>query len=107
MKILLDECITTRFKKFILNHDVFTVYKMGLSGIKNGNLMKYCIDNHFDIILTIDKNMMFQQNLKNYPISIVVLNSKSSKIEELINFLPNFEKTVPSFEKSKSYILDL
>ncbi len=106
MKILLDECLPARFKTYLLDHDVYSVYELGLSGVKNGKLLRYCKDNHFNIILTIDKNMMYQQNLNNYPISIVVLNSKSSKIEELKTFLPEFEKNITGFEKSKAYILN-
>jgi predicted nuclease of predicted toxin-antitoxin system len=64
MKILLDECVTKRLKKHLEEFDVFTVRELGLGGIKNGNLMKYCVDNNFEILLTIDKNLLFQQNLE-------------------------------------------
>ena len=56
---------------------------MGWSGIKNGKLMTLCVEHEFDILLTIDKNLRYQQNLDKYPITIVVLNSFTSKIEEL------------------------
>ena len=62
MKILLDECVTKRLKKHLNKFDVFTVRELELSGIKNGKLMAYCSDNNFDVLLTIDKNLMFQQN---------------------------------------------
>ena len=60
MKILLDECVTKRLKKHLNNLDVFTVRELELSVIKNGKLMTFCSDNNFEILLTIDKNLMFQ-----------------------------------------------
>ena len=55
MKILLDECVTKRLKRYLEEYDVFTVRELGLGGTKNGKLMNYCVENSFDIILTIDK----------------------------------------------------
>ena len=107
MKILLDECVTKRLKKHLNNLNVFTVRELELSGIKNGKLMAYCSDNNFDVLLTIDKNLMFQQNLEKYPVTIVVLNSLSSKIEELVLFIPSFEKQINSFQKHKAYLIDV
>jgi len=63
MKILLDESVIKRLKKYLEEFEVFTVRELALSGIKNGELMTYCVENKFDILLTIDKNLMHQQNL--------------------------------------------
>lgn len=49
---------------------------------------------------------MFQQNLDRYPVSIVVFNSKTSKIEELESFIPIFKSQISSFEKNKAYLLE-
>ncbi len=85
---------------------VYTVRELQLSGIKNGKLMTYCVENSFDILLTIDKSLMFQQNLDTFPVTIVVLNSLSSKIEELVTFLPSFKLQVDKFQKYQAYIID-
>jgi predicted nuclease of predicted toxin-antitoxin system len=106
MKILLDECITKRLKKHLEEFEVFTVRELDLGGTKNGKLMTYCVENNFDLLLTIDKNLMFQQNLDLYPLSIVVLNSQTSKIEDLITFLPSFKSQVNSLQKHKAYIIE-
>ena len=106
MKILLDECVTKRLKKYLSEFEVFTVTELQLSGIKNGKLMAYCSENNFDILLTIDKNLMFQQNLDKYPVTSVVLNCFTSKIEELSTFMPSFKSKLDSFEKHRAYILD-
>ncbi len=106
MKILLDECITRRLKKHLEEFEVYTVRELELSGIKNGKLMTYCVENGFDILLTIDKNLMFQQNPEAYPVTIVLLNSLSSKIEELVTFLPSFKLQIYKLQKHQAYIID-
>ena len=57
MKILLDECVTKRLKSSFSSHEVLTVTQMKWNGIKNGKLLSLCIENNFDVLLTIDKNM--------------------------------------------------
>ncbi len=106
MKILLDECVTKRLKKYLEDYEVFTVRELELSGIKNGKLMAYCSENSFDVLLTIDKNLMFQQNLEKYPLTIAVFNCATSKIEELNRFLPSFKSQVKNFEKHKAYYIN-
>ncbi len=76
------------------------------SGIKNGKLMTLCVEHGFDILLTIDKNLQYQQNLDKHPVIIVVLNSFTSKVEDLIMLLPTFRTLLPIFEKHKVYVID-
>ncbi len=106
MKILLDECITKKLKNHLEEFEVYTVVELELSGIKNGKLMTFCVENNFDILLTIDKNLMYQQNLEKYPLTITVLNCISSKIEELVKFLPSFKSQIQDLEKYRAYIID-
>ena len=106
MKILLDECVTKRLKPYLTEFEVFTVSEMKWNGIKNSKLMTLCIDNNFDLLLTIDKNLMFQQNLEKYKLTIVVLNSSTSKIEELVLFMPSFKAQVDKLEKNRAYIIE-
>jgi len=103
MKILLDECVTKHLKPHLIGHEVSTVREMGWSGVKNGKLMTLCVENGFEILLTIDKNLQHQQNLDKYPISIVIFNSYTSKVEELIGFLPEFEAQLTSYQNHYAY----
>ena len=106
MKILLDECVTKHLKPHLTEHEVSTVREMLWGGIKNGKLMALCVEKGFDMLLTIDKNLQYQQNLDKYPLIIIVLNSFTSKVEELITFLPAFRAKLPGFEKHKVYLID-
>jgi hypothetical protein len=50
MKILLDECVTKRIKSYLSGFEVFTVFGMGWSGVKNGKLMSLCVMKQFDVL---------------------------------------------------------
>lgn len=106
MKILLDECVTKHLKPYLTDHEVFTVRELKWSGIKNGKLMTRCVEHHFDILLTIDKNLQFQQNLDKFALTIVVLNSFTSKAEELVMFLPVLRSQIEQLEKHKAYLIN-
>ncbi len=62
MKILLDECLNWRLKREFESHEVFTVQDMGWSGITNGELMAKASEQSFEVFVTINKNLPFQQN---------------------------------------------
>jgi predicted nuclease of predicted toxin-antitoxin system len=106
MKILLDECVTKRLKRYLEPFEILTVSEMGWNGMKNGRLMVACVENGFDILVTIDKNLMFQQNLEKYPVIIAVLNCKTSKVQELLEFIPSFIAQIPNLERHNAYIID-
>ena len=74
---------------------------MKWNGIKNGKLMTLCTDHNFDLLITIDKNLMFQQNLDKYNLTIAVLNSSTSKIEELVQFMPSFKHEWTSLKSTR------
>ena len=106
MKILLDECVSKRLKPYLAGYDVSTVREMQWSGVKNGKLMTLCVEHGFNVLLTIDKNLQYQQNLDRYPVTIVVLNSFTSRVDELALFIPRFEMVLPTFEQHRAYVLD-
>ncbi|WPP48813.1 DUF5615 family PIN-like protein [Catalinimonas niigatensis] len=103
MKILLDECVTKKLKFALAGSQVFTVTEMGWSGLKNGNLLTKAANENFDILLTIDKNMQHQQNVKQFPIAVVVFNVSRNKIEEFQPLLKIFYRDISSFKKGKVY----
>jgi hypothetical protein len=106
MKILLDECVTKKLKAHLKEFEVFTVTELGWGGVKNGKLLTLCVENDFDVLLTIDKNLIYQQNLSKYKIRIAVLNTITSKIEELIQFIPSFKLQLLEFESHRVYVID-
>jgi hypothetical protein len=106
MKILLEECVTKRLKPHLPNLELLTFSEKRWNAIRNGKLMALCVQNNFDLLLTIGKNLMFQQNLGKYNITIAILDSATSKIEELVLFIPAFYFQVHQLEKYKAYIIE-
>ena len=82
MKILLDECIDRRFAREIIGYDVKTVPQMGWAGVKNGKLLVLAVE-EFDIFVTVDRNLSFQQNIPQFDIAIVVLQAPSNSLAAL------------------------
>lgn len=79
MRILLDECIDRRLTKDIVGHEVKTVPQMGWATIKNGELLALAED-EFDVFLTVDRNLSFQQNLPKFNLAVIVLCAPSNRL---------------------------
>ncbi len=91
MKVLLDENIDVRLKRTFdgSGHDVRTVKDMGWNGLKNGELLHEAADNGFDVLVAVDKNLPYQQNLGNLPVSIFVLDVKRNVLSSLLPIVPS------------------
>jgi hypothetical protein len=85
LRLLLDECIDRRFAQTLSGQDVSTVPQMGWAGIKNGELMKLA-EKEFDVFITVDRNLSYQQNLPRYDIALIVLRSVSNRYLDLEPF---------------------
>lgn len=82
MRVLLDECLPKKLKRELVGHTVITVPEQGWASKKNGELLKLA-DNEFDVFLTVDQNLMAQQNLSNRNIAVVVLVASSNRLQAL------------------------
>jgi len=106
MKILLDECVSRKAKRLFANYEVSTVPEEGFAGLKNGKLLTASEDAGFDILLTIDKNMNYQQNINKFELVLVVFGVFKSGVKYMEELMPEFERQVDSFEKGKCYVIE-
>ncbi|HXR08844.1 MAG TPA: DUF5615 family PIN-like protein [Candidatus Acidoferrum sp.] len=74
MKILLDECVPWPMHQLLSNHQCITAQHRGWGGIKNGQLLQRAED-EFDLFITSDQNIRYQQNLAGRLIAILELSS--------------------------------
>ena len=74
MKILLDECVPWPMHKLLVGHECTTAQKCGWGGIKNGELLKLA-ERKFDLFITSDQNIQYQQNLVGFRIAILELST--------------------------------
>ena len=87
MRILLDECIDRRLARDIVGHEVKTVPQMGWATIKNGELLAFA-ERQFDLFVTVDRNLSFQQNLPRYSIAVLILQAPSNRLKDLRPLVP-------------------
>ncbi len=102
MKILLDESLPRKLKNdFGAGHEIWSVKDKGWLGKKNGELLKLMIEDSFDLFVTIDRNLPYQQNLERLPVTIFVLCAKDNRRETLRLLIPNlFEKLDGKIEEN-------
>ena len=74
MRILIDESLPRYLKQVLVEHSAFTVQEMGWAGIRNSELLAKANSN-FDVLLTADKNLRYQQNLSGLALAIIVFPS--------------------------------
>ena len=89
MRVLLDEQLPRRLARELTGHDVRTVQQQGWSGLKNGELLRRAAAAGFEIFLTADQNLQFQQNLAQARLAVVVLIAPSNKLEDLLPLIPS------------------
>ncbi len=78
---------------------------MGWTSLKNGNLMKVATESDFKVMITVDKNLQYQQNLKAYDISIVVLDVLFNRLEDFVPLIPKFIELLPKLERKTAYVI--
>ncbi len=74
MKILLDECVPWPIHRILSGHTCITATKRGWGGEKNGNLIRLA-EAEFDLFITSDQNIRYQQNLSGRRIAIMELST--------------------------------
>jgi hypothetical protein len=89
MKVLLDENLPHELRAFLLGHDVYTVAYLGWSGTKNGVLLNRAASESFDVFLTLDSGVQYQQNQKTLPLAILVVRAASNDIADLRPLVPS------------------
>lgn len=87
MKVLLDECIDRRLAKEFVGYEVKTVPEMGWAGVKNGKLLALA-ESEFEVFVSVDRNLPFQQNLSQFDLAIVILQSPSNRLADLKSLVP-------------------
>src|SRR5271165_2976067 len=98
MKVLLNECVPRKFKDSLSGHDCSTVPDEGLAGKKNGELLALAESAGFQVFLTLDRSIEYQQNLDPRTIAVVIIRTKSSQLAELLWHVPDLVRALESIE---------
>jgi len=89
MKILIDECLPAALKGTLtsLGHECETVRRAGYGSKKNGELLSLA-EGRWDVLLTSDQNIKYQQNMIGRNVSILILCAKSNRMKDLLPLIP-------------------
>jgi hypothetical protein len=85
--LLLDECIVHDLKRDLAADEVVTVVEAGFGGLENGELLR-AASGKFDVLITVDKNLPFQQNISSFQIGILVLIAEGITHPDLKPLVP-------------------
>lgn len=88
MRSLLDEQLPRHLARDLIGHQVRTVQQQGWAGLKNGVLLQRAEESGFEVFVTADQNLEFQQNLASARLGVVVLVARSLALEELRPLVP-------------------
>lgn len=79
MKILLDECVLLPVREILNHHDCRTAQQMGWTNIENGVLLDL-VEGEFDLFITADQGVRYQQNLTGRKIAILELSTNKLRL---------------------------
>lgn len=87
MRILIVENLPRKLVAHVTGHECRTVVECGWSGKKNGELLAMA-DPLFDVLLTLDKNLPYQQNPESVRIALLIVHARSNRLADLLPLLP-------------------
>ena len=104
IKILLDECLPKKLKYRIeeLDPDFFvnTVPEMGWAGAKDGRLLTKA-EKDFDVFITSDQNLSFQQSIENTEIQVLLLVASTNIYEDLLPLVEKLKPVIKDYESGQ------
>ena len=103
MKILLDHCVPKPFKYELSKHEISTAREMGWETLKNGELLEQAQSRGFEIVITVDQNMRYQQNLMGRSIAVCVLIALGITTEDLRPLVPALEELLSKIQPGMLY----
>jgi Domain of unknown function (DUF5615) len=98
LRVLLDECVDARLAASLTTVDIRTVADQGWVGISNGELLALAAA-EFDVFVTVDRNLPFQQHLPKFDIAVILLRAKTNRIADLEVLVPDLMTALPTAKK--------
>ena len=98
MRVLLDEQLPRQLAYELTGHDVRTVQQQAWAGLGNGELLRRTADDAFDLFITADRNLEFQQNLAQSSLRVIVLIAPSNALEDLLPLVPDILEAISAIQ---------
>ena len=104
MKVLLDHCVPKRFGRLLVGHFVRTSAFMGWDRLENGGLLAVAAT-EYDVIVTVDKNMQFQQHAPDLPMPIISLDAVTNEPHVLAPLAPEVLRLLGTPLEKRVYVV--
>ena len=98
MRILLDESLPRQLARELPGYDVRTVVQQRWTGLKNGELLRLAKNEGFEVFITADQNLEYQQNLARSGLGIVVVKAVRNRMEDLKPLIPSVLQALSSIQ---------
>jgi len=102
----LDENLNWRLKRDLPGHAVESVPLLGWAGIENGALLRKAVESGFEVLVTMDSNMVHQQDLPAYPIAVLVLQARSNRLQDTRPLMSAVLQALPHAPKGARTIIE-
>lgn len=103
MRILLDECTPRRLKRELPGLDVAHVTDLGWQGRRNGRLLASMREGGFDTLITVDRNLPFQQNVPAAGMVVIVLYAVTNRVADLRPLMPAVREILTTAKPGSVY----
>jgi len=100
MRILIDEGLDWRLCRALAEHHCVLVRQMKWTGLTNGMLLQKA-QHEFDVFLTGDTNLSFQQNLTNFKLAVIILEARSTRLIDTAKLMPTVSKILTSLQEGQ------
>jgi hypothetical protein len=97
VRVLLDESVARQLAPLLAGHEVTTVPKRGWSGISNGDLLRLAAA-EFDALITGDRSLQYQQNLRDIDLGVIVLVAPDNRVETITSMAPQILEALSTLE---------
>lgn len=94
VRLLLDECIPRPLGRHLAAHEVGHVSAIGWAGMRNGRLLEAMRSAGYAGLVTVDRNLADQQDIPRSGVFVVLLISRSNRLESLGRLIPELLRTV-------------
>jgi hypothetical protein len=102
-RVLFDHCVPRPFRSLLVNCSIATALELGWEQLKNGELIDHAEANGFDVLITADKNLRYQQNLASRGIAIIEL--PTNRLREIATYAPKVNSILTAILPGEYHII--
>jgi hypothetical protein len=104
MRVLLDHCLDWRLARARLGHTVEAVAKLGWGHLKDKPLLEKAAGK-FDVFVSSDKNLPYQQDLRKFDLAVAILDVPSNRLEDCLPKMPVLLQKLPYLAKGQATLI--